>query len=71
MGNTNDSIFEELCECLELAWRGDDQMDQSDLFELQGKLAVVCLDFASKEQAAELVKKFPYVYHKKEEDKKK
>ena len=64
----DESIFERLCECLELAWKGDDRIDQADLFTLQEKLADVCLNFASEDMITELLEKFPYVYSKNEED---
>ena len=60
-------LFEKLCECLELVWKGDDSIDQTALFLLQEKLADVCLDFASEDMVTELLERFPYVYSKNEE----
>jgi len=60
---TKKEIFEKLVELQEIVWRGDDRMDQDDLFELQDKLGSLVLILAKDtKQESLLIASFPWLY---------
>lgn len=60
-------IYEELEKLQTLLWKGDDLVDQCDLFDMQDLLADLTLRVAKEEgQVDRLVKKFPFLYRRAE-----
>lgn len=56
-------MYNKLKEIQRLVWKGDDRMDQEDLFELQEKIADLTLEVAQKEGKTEqLLKDFKWLY---------
>jgi hypothetical protein len=56
-------MYEKLKEIQKLIFKGDDRMDQDDLFELQEKIAELTLEVAQKEEKTEqLIKDFKWLY---------
>lgn len=59
--------YEDVAALQRLAWKGDDQIGQDDLFELQDALAAFALKVANAEQRTpELLREFPFLYTTKE-----
>lgn len=57
------NVYEKIVELQEIAWRGDDLMEQEDLIELQSKIAKLALELANYlGKVSELAKKFPWLY---------
>lgn len=57
-------IYEKVVNLQKIAWRGDDLMDQDDLYELQEELGVLAMDIANQlGKSDELVKEFPWLYN--------
>ncbi len=54
--------FKRLVEIQSLVWKGDDLMNQEDLFALQDKLGELLLDVATPNQKIVLAAKFPWLY---------
>jgi hypothetical protein len=60
---TKQEIFSGLVEIQKIAWKDDDSMSQSTLFELQHMLAELVLDVANDlNKSHTLVKLFPWLY---------
>ena len=58
-------IYEELERLQTLLWKGDDLVDQCDLFDMQDLLADITLKVAEEEgQVDRLLAKFPYLYRR-------
>lgn len=59
-------VLKKLIELQELAWQGDDLMDQEVLFEVQDKLSALTLEVAQSTKddkvTKALVDKFPWLY---------
>ena len=56
-------MYNKLKEIQKLIFKGDDRMDQDDLFELQEKIAELTLEVAQKEEKTEqLIKDFKWLY---------
>lgn len=57
-------IYAKVVNLQRIAWRGDDLMDQDDLYELQEELGDLAMDIANQlGRGGELVKEFPWLYH--------
>lgn len=62
---TKQDIYDRLKKIQTIAWRGDDLMEQEDLFQLQGQLADLVLMVAQDlgdDMLQDLVRSFPYLY---------
>ena len=60
---TMENIYTKVVNLQKIAWRGDDLMDQTDLFELQEELATLAMEMANQlGKCRELVKEFPWLY---------
>ena len=60
---TMENIYAKVLNLQRIAWRGDDLMDQTDLFELQEELANLTMEMANQlGKCRELVKEFPLLY---------
>lgn len=58
-----EDIYNKVVELQDIAWRGDDLMEQDDLCELQHKIAMLALEVACEiGKSVELAKKFPWLY---------
>lgn len=56
-------MYNKLKEIQKLIFKGDDRIDQEDLFELQDKIAELTLEVAKKEGKVEqLIKDFKWLY---------
>ena len=56
-------MYNKLRDIQKLIFKGDDRMDQDDLFELQEKIAELTLEVAQKEEKTEqLIKDFKWLY---------
>jgi len=57
------TMYNKLRDIQKLIFKGDDRMDQDDLFELQEKIAELTLEVAQKEEKTEqLIKDFKWLY---------
>ena len=58
-----EQIYEGLKEAQRIVWRGDDQIEQDDLFELQDKIAETVLDISKNlKRDSELPAEWPWIY---------
>lgn len=55
-------LFNDLKKALQLACKGDDLIDQEDLFDLQELLTLSILENSTPYQQQDLVKDFPHLY---------
>ena len=56
-------LYKRIVDIQKIVWRGDDLIDQSDLFELQDKIAELALVIAENENKTnELLAAFPWLY---------
>ena len=55
--------YSQIKEIQQLAFSGDDRIDQEKLFDLQNKIALLALDIAQEEhKTADLVQSFGFLY---------
>jgi len=57
------AYYNKIKEILKLVWKGDDRIDQEDLFELQEKIADLTLEIAKKENKTDdMIENFKWLY---------